>query len=269
MDAGGSHPDARRKGQDFAREFSAAAGGLLRTPVQVRLVASAPVSAKDFAASVEEPSCLYRLVGPNPAAASDAEAFAELAPPIAFALVDRLFGGTGTGEPSAERPLTSMERKALARVMDLVSTCLHKACGETSALGVTGDASGECMDRLSRDDRPHLCLTVELCLDGRAGTLRICGCPVSASAAKEPSATRPAASQGPLELTVSPPEVYLAEEELAGLAAGDIVETETPVDGEVIVRVAGIPKFAARLGISEGKRCITILRRLDTPKKDA
>jgi len=47
-----------------------------------------------------------------------------------------------------------------------------------------------------------------------------------------------------------------------GLAAGDLLVSDVSPDGEVIVRVGGLPRFAARLGQFNGKRAITITRRL-------
>lgn len=69
----------------------------------------------------------------------------------------------------------------------------------------------------------------------------------------------------PLELSAALEGITLDQAELAELAEGDIVATDVPADGEVIVRVGGIPKFAARLGTSGGRKLLTIVRRLDGP----
>jgi flagellar motor switch protein FliM len=57
--------------------------------------------------------------------------------------------------------------------------------------------------------------------------------------------------------------VDLSPEELARMEAGDILSTDSDADGEVIVRIDGVPRFAARLGSADGRRAITITRRLD------
>ena len=66
---------------------------------------------------------------------------------------------------------------------------------------------------------------------------------------------------GPVEISVTAAEgdVVLGPDELADLSAGDILTTDAPAGGEVIVRVAGIPKYRARLGACNGRRAVTIL----------
>ena len=46
------------------------------------------------------------------------------------------------------------------------------------------------------------------------------------------------------------------------LAVGDVLATDIATDAEVIIRVAGVPKFAARLGQFKGRRAIVITRKL-------
>ena len=53
--------------------------------------------------------------------------------------------------------------------------------------------------------------------------------------------------------------------DLADLTDGDVIVTDLPTDGEVIVRVGGIPKFAARLQLADGRKTIQITRRLGPP----
>jgi flagellar motor switch protein FliM len=87
---------------------------------------------------------------------------------------------------------------------------------------------------------------------------------IDEAALPPPAATSGA---GPLELTAALEDIAIDERELAGLAPGDIIATEVAADGEVIVRIGGIPKFAARLGTSNGHRALTITRRLDEPRE--
>ena len=79
---------------------------------------------------------------------------------------------------------------------------------------------------------------------------------------KAPAPQRPTAS-ATLALSAAVAGILIAAQELAGLAAGDIIATDTPADGEVILRIGGIPKFAAKLALADGRRALTITRRLD------
>jgi flagellar motor switch protein FliM len=65
-----------------------------------------------------------------------------------------------------------------------------------------------------------------------------------------------------MELSVSLRDIDVPASDAERLCDGDIVATGLPADGEVIVRLAGIPKFLARMGQVDGRRAITILRRL-------
>jgi flagellar motor switch protein FliM len=57
-------------------------------------------------------------------------------------------------------------------------------------------------------------------------------------------------------------DIAVSAEELARLSEGDLLVTDTPADGEVLVRIGGIPRFYARLGASNGKKAIRITRRI-------
>ena len=68
---------------------------------------------------------------------------------------------------------------------------------------------------------------------------------------------------GPLELSVVVQDIAVSHEELSQIESGDILLTDTAEGGEVLVRIAGIPRFYARLGVSNGRRAIQITRRID------
>ncbi|MFW6062528.1 MAG: FliM/FliN family flagellar motor C-terminal domain-containing protein, partial [Planctomycetota bacterium] len=67
-----------------------------------------------------------------------------------------------------------------------------------------------------------------------------------------------------VDLTAAVEGIDLTARELRQLAPGDIVATEAKPDDEVILRVAGIPKYAGRLGSLNGHRAVTITRTLDS-----
>jgi flagellar motor switch protein FliM len=70
-------------------------------------------------------------------------------------------------------------------------------------------------------------------------------------------------SAGPLELSVVVQDIAVSSEELAGIAEGDVLMTDTAEGGEVLVRIGGIPRFYARLGVSNGRKAIQITRRVE------
>ena len=66
----------------------------------------------------------------------------------------------------------------------------------------------------------------------------------------------------PLEVTAAIEGLELDSADLADLAIGDILATEVPLDGEITIRIGGIPKYATRLRVIDGQKVVTITRRL-------
>jgi len=261
---------------EFARDFAGAASQLLDRSVAVRPAMSARRSVAEFLASLEEPTCCCCLEAgaadsPAPGAPSPGAgvpvAWIEISPSIAFTMIDLLLGSRQSGQYVPCRPLTDIERHVLRRIVHLAAGALAKVWPGPPAPGLA--PSDRPLPRGPAGlEAPTTVATFELSLQGQVGTMRLCA-PAAARPAgagpppagsEEPAWPRPA--ETPLLVSVASEEAGITAEELAKLAPGDIVTTETSADGEVIVRVAGIPKFAARLGSCNGRRAITITRRL-------
>lgn len=241
-------------GDEFAAAFAASAETLLATRVQVRTCRAGSQSAGEFLASLEEPSCCYLL---GRAAGAAAVCFS---PEIAFPMIDRLLGGPGERTYVPVRPLSAVERRMLGRIAQLAGESLS-AVWPGGAGGRFDAGAGEFLARdlaAGDADRQVVVVAAALSLGPHVGAMRVCF--------EGRLAERAADSHrgGPLELSVSLA-AEIDPDELAGLSAGDVVLTDSPADGEVIVRVAGIPKYAGRLASADGRRAVTITRRLDAP----
>ena len=272
----GRPPELAWLAEGFARNFSAAAGGLLRADVGTRLAAVAETSRRQFTQAVEELTCAFSLI---PAGALPADPAAvtclEFSPAIAMALVERLMGGGGDGPaaasgqraaglagqyvsvpPAPQRPLTPTERRVLLHLANLVALSLSasRPGGKSGELRADLAPVGGCAD-----DRVVVA-TLELSLSGLVGTMRLCGCGRLAGAARGGAGKRTTAA--PLEITATIEGLELDWAELAGLAVGDILATDVPTAGEITIRIGGIPKYAARLRVIDGRKVVTITRRL-------
>ena len=253
----------------LADDLAASLSTLLRTPVTVHTRGAERCDWAQFRRSVSELTCCFPLAGDDGRAA----AWVEIPAALAFAFCARMLGGAGGAEGGEreipDRPLTPIERRVLGRVVDTVATCLATASPQLRRPDGQADTTAPPPDepaavlRLSVSMQPHaeplrICL---LCRD-LPGELR----PAADTAGQYHAIQVPAASgETPLELSVALDECAIDPDELAGLSRGDILVTDADADGEVIVRVAGIPKFIARLGTTEGKRVVKITRRLDQP----
>ncbi len=266
---------------NFARSFSAAAGGLLRADLITRLAAVTETSRRQFTQALEEPTCAFSLI---PAAALPADPAAvtclEFSPAIAMALVERLMGGQGDGSPlpsgnraagpagqyqsalaaPPQRPLTPAERRVLLHLANLVAISLSAA----RPGGKAGELRADLAPAAGDGDDRVVVATFELSLSGRVGTMRLCGCGRLAGAARHGAGKR--TTTAPLEVTATIEGLELDSADLADLAVGDILATEVPTGGEITIRIGGIPKYAARLRVIDGRKVVTITRRLTAGK---
>ncbi len=251
---------------NFAATFSQQAGLLLSKPLTVRPALAARRSAGEFLASVEATSCCYAL---HPLSNGDSEhsvhqpaGWVEIAPGVALAMIDLLLGGLQAGQQIPSRPLTEIERRLLLRVVQVAAAAMMQTW-PTMVPPLTAQETP--LAAACDPGRATAVVAFELSVQDQVGALRLCvpgpECPASTSSTATNSTE--SRKQAPLLISIATPEVDVSADDLAKLAPGDIVTTEADANGEVIVRVAGIPKFAARLGSCSGRRAITITRKLN------
>jgi len=180
----------------------------------------------------------------------------------AGAMIDLILGGRPYRRASGQRALTPIDRHLLGRVLDRSAELL----ASTAALGRPLQRS----ETAPMPDCPAL-WTVRFDLDiGGAMWLFADSAPRAAAEAAgdvDEQQTR----GGPIEFSATLDAAEITAEQLAELDAGDIIATDVPVDGRIIIRLAGIPKYVGRLSTVDGKKAITIIERIadfDSPKGD-
>ena len=242
----------RALGELFARQMAKTSTTMLGVGIQIHFCGAAMQSWADARASIQDVNGCYRLMSADEAGPW---ALLEFRPDIAFWMIERLLGGCGQDSLPGIRPLTPIDRRLLLRVANLAACVLADATGTAIALGAQLDQAP-----LPNDSgRQAAVLSFGVTAGPCTGSLCLL-LPQEHLGALLPPQDAPAG--GPLELSVSLPEIAVGQQELATLEVGDVLATEQPSDGEVIIRIGGIPKFAARLGTYEGRRAVTIVRRL-------
>jgi len=245
--------------EDFAGDLAVGLRRLIRGDMYVRLVGAAVQSKAAFLTSIEEPTCCYRLSrGETPDAS---QVWVEITPPIAFPILNCLLGGASDDAFLPRRPLTNIERRLLTRVVELIGASLSLAWpGQDKPSFVAEPLTTEAT--AGARDEQALAVSFEFGVDRQGGMLRLCMDGQFMPAIASP--VRPAGRiEGPLEISASLTELPISPADLVGLSAGDILATDSPADGEVVIRVAGIPKFVGKLGICNGKRAVTIVRKIN------
>ena len=172
----------------------------------------------------------------------------------AAAMIDVILGGRPYQNKSGSRALTAIDRSLLAAVVD-------RAAGLVA--GLAGIPQPLARGRTEQMSEPPAvaagCFNLEMggamwvFVDGE-----LCGGAKSASAGRTPQS-----KGGPIELsaTLNVPEI--APDQLAEIEVGDVISTDIAVDGEVTVRLAGIPKYIGQLSTVDGKKAITIIRKIN------
>jgi len=202
-----------------------------------------------------------------------------LNPSIAYPLLERLLGAGKVAPPQRDRALSPLEwnvaEALVARVLDLLAeTWAPLAPARFTVLRRESDPQALKFDSANE---PSVAVTLEVVMGDHRGTLEL----VFPSLAVEPhfpkmlSATGFSAPKegGPgreeaiskrlapaeVELGIHLPEELVRLEELGRLKAGDLLVTNHPHSGLVVVTVEGRKKFVARLGSLKDRKAVKII----------
>lgn len=194
-------------------------------------------------------------------AAPIAAGWIETTPSIAFPILNCLLGGSSDDQFIPRRPLTAIERRLLLRLTELAADALVRSWPAKPAAAWC--VNPEAVLAPSEGDATQTVLTAsfDFGLDRQAGTLRLSLDHTLVPPLSSPWSP-PTQKDSVLEITAVLAESDISPQELADLKPGDILTSSVPVDGEVIIRVAGIPKFVGQLGTCNGRRAVTIVRRI-------
>lgn len=253
-------PEALRwLAESFPRSFALTATAMLGCDLRVRLTAVTASPLDIFTSTIEDASCCYRM-----AIEGGGELCIELPRAVAIAMVQALLGGGGCEDETASRKLTLVERRILRRVAELAAATLASVWPGAARprLAACDDASAP-----SAEFGHAGVATFELMMGERGGMMRLCVTGPSA-AALAPPPNRSRAAAAPLELSATIEDVALDASDAAALCEGDLLVTDTGLADEITVRIGGIPKFAAKLCDSGGKRALRLTRRLSAPRAE-
>lgn len=118
--------------------------------------------------------------------------------------------------------------------------------------------------------RASFAIHVAGCCDGslRLGLPAVQGDALFAQGRKDERPDGQPARAGAAELSVVAQNLGLQPEQLADLAAGDVLITDIPHDSEVLVRIDGDDRFAGKLGSRNGKRAVILARPIEDNQPD-
>ncbi len=263
----------------FIRLFRISLSNALRKVASISIISTDLLKFGEFVNTLPIPSCMCimrfeALRGP---------ALLVFESKLAYALVDSFFGGTDRPFTKIEgKEFTNIELTIIRKVMDLALNDLEEAWAPvqtTKVSYVRTEVNPQFVGVVPPSD-VIISTTFEVELENASGTIALV-IPYATiepikhklnSAFQQETDNRDKVWTGVLaqhlQAVDSEVSVFLGETEitladLVNLNIGDILPLNQDADGELDVRLQGVPKFKCLLGISRGNRAVQVTRALD------
>ena len=263
--------------ESFARNLGASLSSFLRTIVEVRVATTEQLTYSEFIHSLPNPTN-FNLLTCEPL---EGQMCLEISPLIIYPIIDRLLGGSSNEMFIPQRPLTLIELRLIAKITDRALSELTEVWSSLVAVkfSLSETESNPHLVQIVAPNEVVVVIGLELRMGPRAGTMSLC-IPFNVI---EPVMSK-LATQGwlayrrshaiedqsekiikrldsaKIELRACLAESAISVKELLALQPGDIIQTTKPANEEVLVRIEGKNKFAARVGKHKQNRAIKITR---------
>jgi len=257
----------------FARNAASSLAAYLRAMTELSIVSVEQFSYSEFLMSLADPTAYYAIAAPP----LDGVGALELNPTMAFTIVDRMLGGSGSGAPP-KRALTEIELNVIDAVVRLLLDHLTETWKAVFALefNIQARETRPQMLQVAGPNEVVILLVFDLKVGDIRGMLNLC-IPAGIVEATGSGFTQgwqrtsrdPSAAERlwlhnnlgrvPLSVTTSI-ETKLRARELVNLRLGDVLSLGVPVQSPVDVRVGNRLKFNGRLTASNGRTAVRVER---------
>ena len=205
----------------------------------------------------------------------------ELSPLIVYPIIDRLLGGNSSEMFIPQRPLTSIEWRLINRLVERALEHLVEAWRNLveTRFEVVEMESNPQLVHIVAPTEVVVFITFEIKMAEWAGTMSMC-IPFNtiesvlsklttqswfgycAKQAKRGSPTPPAAEHHARDGGHHglPRHAKIKVSDLRGLRSGDLIEVDKRVDGDLIMQIEGLNKFAGAVGQLRGRRALRLRR---------
>lgn len=259
---------------NFARLLQSVFMANLRTKAQIHVRSTNQYSCSEFMQLLPNPSvaAAFRL-DPLPGTC-----FLEMSHNIAFAIIDRVFGGSGN-DVQPQRALSEIEKGVVQRMLSDMLRPLQEAWRnvaevepvlellETNPVFLQNTASSEVVAAVTLaieigEHMGHLTLalphTMIEPLLARLTGRGLMGNPDGPLL--PPEQLERSLGEAPVLVEALLGNIRITVAEFSSLKIGDIISLNTKVDGDVTVRVGGRPTFIGRPGVTGGRFSVQIKR---------
>lgn len=260
--------------ENFARLLSTSLSTYLRTVVRAEVASVDQLTYEEFTKSLQNPTTM-NILSLKPL---EGNIVFEFSPNLAFAIIDRLLGGSGS---TVERPreLTDIEQTVIKRVVQKTFSNIKEAWSVVADL--TPSYEGIEMNPLFTQIVPPtdmvILITLEVRISDTRGLMNICfpfavleplldhlnaqfwfASSKKASTEASLAALQNRLSMARVQLTVELGRTAITVQELLSLSCGDVIQLEQTVKQPLIARVGQNEKFLAFPGLSGSKLAIQI-----------
>lgn len=262
--------------EGFARNFGASVSALLRTIVESKLISVDQLTYSEFVYSLEIPTC-FNLLRPAPL---EGNWILDLSPSILYPVIDRMLGGSASGDSALKRPLSDIELRLTSRITHTFLRELATAWRNTITLDVELERveSNPQLVQIVPPNEVVVLVSFELTMGKSRGMVNLCipfntierigskltnnswiGYASSKSNEASKGQIRELLGESKVEMVVNLAQSTIRALDLLNLQVGDVVTTEKDVHSPLEIQVEGVGKFLGKAGAFKGKKAVEVV----------
>ncbi len=269
----------RNINENFAESFSSFLVSKLQAMVIVKVTSVDQIYYSEYILSVPNPACIFTFEIKN----TDIKGILEINADLALNIVDRLLGGNGSGNKQS-KVITPIEQKVLGSVVDKVMLDLNKAWQVVGNFEFAIERFEPDIDfaQITTQSESVLLISFEIIIGEQSYMMNICFATyafdviLNKLSSQKLSSVRPIKYEGTtseeiitnhlyetfIPVTVEFGKAKISVQELMELEKGDIIELETKVNDEHIIKVGNKILFYGRSGNLNRHKAIKVTRKI-------
>lgn len=264
--------------ESFSRSLGPSLSGMLRTIVDVNLVSVDQLTYSEFIFSLENPTCM------NVLRCAPLKGFIvlEINPTVVYPIIDRLLGGGQVENLIPRRPLTDIEVSLVGRVTKILTDELTATWAKVAHIDFSVDRieSNPQLVQIVPPNEVVVLMSIEMAIGESRGMTNLCIPfnviePIAGKLAaniwlssdqreqsREKDVIRSLAN-APLEMVTYVGETSITAENLLNLQVGDLLPIEKAAQSQLLISVAGVPKFRGTPFVMHGRKVVRIDERCE------
>ncbi|MEJ2615751.1 MAG: flagellar motor switch protein FliM [Ignavibacteriaceae bacterium] len=269
----------RNINENFAESFSSFLVTKLQSMVVVKVTTVDQIYYSEYILSVPNPACLFTFEIKN----SDIKGILEINTDLALTLVDRLLGGNGSSTKQSKL-ITPIEQKVLSAVVEKIMQDLKKAWQVVGSFefGVERFEPDIDFAQITTQSESVLLISFEVMIGEEPFMMNICFATyafdliLNKLSSQKLSSVRPMKYEGTTSEEILTDHLYntfipvtvefgkgkITVQELMELQKGDIIELETGINDEHIIKIGNKILFYGRAGNLNKHKAIKVTNKI-------